>query len=250
MILNKGLYNFVWALFVIWIISEIVTKGAIAIKNWFIAFIHENLIWIILTLIVLVVVPILYQIISSIISNNKGSTDDNLETISPSPIVNTRKKEDEVFDHWRRESQDGRLTQTKKMIDLLNEMLKSTSHEKSYKSSYDQLLNKNGNGYVYFVTLNGRTKIGMTEGDPYNRIKKMYGGVNQAFTIQVSHLIRTDRPRQTEKAFHQYFENKRYKNPHDPNEKNEYFTLDEEDLKWVKRHEYPNSIKKTIQIAS
>ncbi|WP_343751073.1 GIY-YIG nuclease family protein, partial [Lentibacillus halophilus] len=56
-----------------------------------------------------------------------------------------------------------------------------------------------------------------------------------SYNLEVIHLIRTDQPVKVEKKFHKLFAEKRHVNQYDTTEKSEFFHLNEEDWKWIKR---------------
>lgn len=152
------------------------------------------------------------------------------------------------FNHGYQMQHDRTLAFTKDMIEKMNEMLKSNRHRNEFNYSYQQILQKNGFGYVYFVKApNGTTKIGLTTRDPFKRIMEIFGGVNTSYDVKVIHLIRTDLPTETEKEFHRYFSEKRHINKYNPREKSEFFHLNEEDWNWLQRQQYPESIKRLIK---
>lgn len=92
-------------------------------------------------------------------------------------------------------------------------------------------------GYVYFVQehMNGTFKIGKTK-----HIEKRMNlfNVKLPFENKLVFLIKTGNHHQTEVAFHKHFSNKRVEG--------EWFTLDREDINWIKEGSYTKEINQTI----
>lgn len=92
-------------------------------------------------------------------------------------------------------------------------------------------------GYVYFVQehMNGTFKIGKTK-----HIEKRMNlfNVKLPFENKLIFLIKTGNHHQTEVAFHKHFSNKRVEG--------EWFTLNREDINWIKEGKYTIKINQTI----
>lgn len=92
-------------------------------------------------------------------------------------------------------------------------------------------------GYVYFVQehMNGTFKIGKTK-----HIDKRMNlfNVKLPFENKLIFLIKTGNHHQTEVAFHKHFSNKRVEG--------EWFTLNREDINWIKEGKYTIEINQSI----
>ena len=92
-------------------------------------------------------------------------------------------------------------------------------------------------GYVYFVQeyMNGTFKIGKTK-----HIEKRMNlfNIKLPFENKLIYLIKTGNHHQTEVAFHKHFSSKRLEG--------EWFSLNREDMKWIKSGKYTDEIDYTI----
>lgn len=248
--MSKELVNFIFALFIIYFIYQLFINIVIDVWHWFVDFLFNIGLWIqfhmeliLICLGVIIFVPLIIKIL---VKQVQPITTPPKALISFSTPVIEDEKHKETFNQGELYHT---LNRTQKMKKIMNEMLKSKINRKSYHSSYIRLLGENGLGYVYFVKgPDGYTKIGLTHGDPFKRIIKIFGDVNTSYNVEVIHLIRTSQPGKTEKEFHLYFAKKRYTNPHDPSEDSEFFLLDGEDWSWIKQQIYPEKIAKHIYI--
>lgn len=239
-----GILTLVVIFYIIAALAKAIWKGFLEILVSFGHWLNVHMIWVISVILVVTILPLVFKTFKRVNSVPKP----NHET-SEIRNITEEEKQHSAFDRWDRVEQDPRLKQTKEMMKMMNEMLKSKRHRREYNYSYQQVLQRNGYGYVYFVIAPNRTtKIGLSSTqDPFKRISDIFGGVNTSYgDVEVIHLIKTNYPDRTEKSFHQYFAKKRYVNPHDPKEKSEFFNLDEEDWRWISRQEYPEWIQKTI----
>ncbi|WP_409250662.1 GIY-YIG nuclease family protein [Bacillus sp. SCS-153A] len=92
-------------------------------------------------------------------------------------------------------------------------------------------------GYVYFVQelLNGTFKIGKTA--TIDQEMNMFNE-NLPFKTQLIHLIKTGDQHQTETAFHKHLMEKHLESG--------WYTLNEDDVKWIKMENYTDNIIQTI----
>lgn len=225
----------------LYFIYQILITGLNSLWNWFLAlltsigiWVEENVQIVIISLIVVTLVPFIFRTLY-MKELNQSHSDEEYENNGHS-VFTEEEKQNASFERWYKIQQDPILDRTEKIIDIMNEMLKSNRHKKEYEDTYRKLLHMNGFGYVYFVKApDGTTKIGLTHQDPFKRIIQIFGGVNTSYNIKVIHLVRTDQPEKVEKEFHEYFSEKRHINPYNPAEKSEFFHLDEDDWKWIKR---------------
>ncbi len=104
--------------------------------------------------------------------------------------------------------------------------------EKIINSPYPE---GNAPGYVYFVQehMNGTFKIGKTK-----HIEKRMNlfSVKLPFENKLVFLIKTGNHHQTEVAFHKHYSNKRVEG--------EWFTLNKDDITWIKEGKYTLEINK------
>lgn len=238
--MNKQLSNMISGLIALYIIYHLIITGVNTAWNWFLRLLTNIGIWIqnyieliLISIIFITIILILKSILKKQQTPNLTFTD-HLD--NDSLPLTEEDKQKISFEHWYQIQQNPTLKQTQQITEIINEMLKSNRHQKEHRNRYKELLNLNGSGYVYFVKApDGTTKIGLTQGDPFKRIARIFGGVNTSYDVEVIHLIRTNQPQKLEKKFHEYFKEKRYINPYDPTEKSEFFHLDQEDWKWIKR---------------
>lgn len=139
--------------------------------------------------------------------------------------------------------------------DLLNKLLStnteappanSSSKIYLYEPNQDQLqkvlespeVTGKAPGYVYFVQehMNGSFKIGKTK--HVERRMNVFG-VKLPFENRLIHLITSGNHHQTEIAFHKHFAEKRLEG--------EWFSLNQQDVAWLKTGKYTDSIEQTIQ---
>ncbi|WP_211653456.1 GIY-YIG nuclease family protein [Planococcus alpniumensis] len=92
-------------------------------------------------------------------------------------------------------------------------------------------------GYVYFVQehMNGSFKIGKTK--HVERYMNLFV-VKLPFENKLIHLINSGNHHQTKAAFHKHFSDKRLEG--------EWFSLNQEDVAWLKAGDYPAAIQQTI----
>jgi hypothetical protein len=242
-----GILTLVVLYYILAALAKAIWHGSLEILYSFGHWLNQHMIWVISLFLVASICPFVWSYLKrkQRVSVPKNSISD----ISKPTTIYEEDSQSATFSRWTGVEHDSTLKLTTEMILLMNEMLKSKRHRREYVFEYKQVLQSNGYGYVYFVKApNGTTKIGLSSTqDPFKRISDIFGGVNTSYgDVEVIHLIRTNSPHSTEKAFHQYFTKKRYVNPHDPKEKSEFFILDEEDWIWIRRHEYPEWIQKTI----
>jgi hypothetical protein len=94
-------------------------------------------------------------------------------------------------------------------------------------------------GFVYFVRESGnyRIKIGKAK-NPESRIDNDFGTL-MPYEFETLHLIESMNYSKTEKLFHKYFSDKRYKG--------EWFDLTDNDLTWIKKEKFPREIEDSIK---
>ncbi|MFC5604368.1 GIY-YIG nuclease family protein [Sporosarcina koreensis] len=231
------------------IVYKIIQAILLGVWNWLLEFLSNIITWIspyfLPISFCIVLIFILFLCLQYLTTPARKSTQTNSIPIMNSPSVIDQEAAN--FNRWYQLQQDRTLVLTKDMIEKMNEMLKSSRHRKEIYPSYQQILQKNGLGYVYFIkTPDGTTKIGSTGRDPFKRAMEVFGGVNTSYDVRVIHLIRTNSPKMTESSFHKYFSNKKFINKYNPDEESEFFHLKEEDWVWIKGQQYPESIRKTI----
>ncbi|WP_270182323.1 GIY-YIG nuclease family protein [Alkalihalobacillus sp. CinArs1] len=239
--MNKQLTNMITGLMAIYFIYHLIIAGLNAVWNWFLSllnfigiWVHNHIEIILICLVIITIVPIILKLIFRV--ENKPTSTYTEQPGNESIQLSEEEKQKASFERWHHIKQDPTSNQTQQMIEVMNEMLKSNRHRKENEGIYNNLLNMNGLGYVYFVkTPDGTTKIGLTKKDPFKRITQIFGGVNTSYNVEVIHLIRTNHPEKTERKFHKYFETKRYINLNDPTEKSEFFHLDRDDWRWIRR---------------
>lgn len=92
-------------------------------------------------------------------------------------------------------------------------------------------------GYVYFVQehMNGSFKIGKTK--HVERYMNLFV-VKLPFENKLIHLIKSGNHHQTKAAFHKHFNDKRLEG--------EWFSLNQDDVAWLKAGDYPAAIQQTI----
>ena len=221
--------------------------------NWFLELLQTIGLWLYENSLLIISCVVLFSIILFTINylTRKKSKNPPTKNIFPNRNLKALPEKQKDFINNTHNSQiilTPKLTQD--MIYIMNTMLKSKRHRKDNQELYQKTFQRNGRGYVYFILAPDKwTKIGMTANDPFKRMNEIFGGVNTSYEgVRFIHLIRTDYPLETEKAFHKHFAKKRHVNKYDPTEKNEFFDLDKDDLEWIKRQQYPEWIQKTIII--
>ncbi|MBU9674739.1 GIY-YIG nuclease family protein [Planococcus sp. CP5-4] len=92
-------------------------------------------------------------------------------------------------------------------------------------------------GYIYFVQehMNGSFKIGKTK--HVERYMNLFV-VKLPFENKLIHLIKSGNHHQTKAAFHKHFNDKRLEG--------EWFSLNQDDVAWLKAGDYPAAIQQTI----
>lgn len=146
------------------------------------------------------------------------------------------------------------IKQLVERILMKNSFIKETANESSYaqpqkiylfESNQEELESVlklpfpdgNAPGYVYFVQeyMNGTFKIGKTK-----HIEKRMNlfNIKLPFENKLIYLIKTGNHHQTEVAFHKHFSNKRLEG--------EWFSLNREDMNWIKSGKYTDEINFTI----
>lgn len=94
-------------------------------------------------------------------------------------------------------------------------------------------------GYIYFVKDSGSDLIKVGKAiDVEKRIRNNFGTIMPG-TITLIHTLQSKNYHKTETLFHQYWKGKRVKG--------EWFDLSGEDIRWIKRAEYPREIVDSIK---
>jgi len=245
--MSKELENLIELIIYLFIICTIIKL----LWNWFLELLQTIGIWIYDNSILIITCVILFSIIPITLNFLTRTKSKNPPTNDIVPNRNLIELPEKQNDSFNKNQLQNNLTSklTQDMIYIMNTMLKSKRHRRDNQELYQKTLQRNGRGYVYFILSPDKwIKIGMTANDPFKRMNEIFGGVNTSYEgVKFIHLIRTDFPFETEKAFHNHFAKKRHVNKYDPTEKNEFFNLEIDDLEWLKRQQYPEWIQKTIK---